>query len=508
MKKVFLLIFGCVLMLSLANAVTISTFNNSLSSENLTFSGNQNTTRYLNLSSTLSNVTLNAKLNLTGLLVYDCYQESANTSNQSGNDGTCGLNYSGVYNTSENNYLYINYSKPTNNITGALWRVKHGAADEYNVSIPNSCFSYNQQFLMLRLYSDLAGTGAASLNNGSFGQCYDGTWNTITTVYNGSTNTQAIGGSNVVTNLYDGNWDNYATHYSVLHVWRTTSPVSTESIYEEGIFWGKYPINPFISINGTTIWNFTGVFNQSNNQSANFSAVLNAYLGNCTYSNGICNVPFLFASNTSGILQYSAINITWNDTTSPLINITEPTGQKSATQINYTLNASDNWLLDKCLYWITRGASLEVANTTLTCSNNITGSAYVSSVGTNYTFHFWINDTSGNSNYTTSNFSTSSGAVIVTPPATSGGGGGGSIIEDIRDLLSKNETEYGKVCETLYPALKNSWNIFTNQPNIENFKALWFSYWDYITCKGSASITPLSILVLRGRNWPLFPALE
>ena len=87
----------------------------------------------------------------------DCYQESADIFNQTGIDGDCGLNYSGVYGqqggnssmidgnwntygiTGYNMYLNINYTKPSLSI-GSIWRVKD-ILEERNLTIPNYCWN-------------------------------------------------------------------------------------------------------------------------------------------------------------------------------------------------------------------------------------------------------------------------------------------------------------------------------------------------------------------------------
>lgn len=63
--------------------------------------------------------------------------------------------------------------------------------------------------------------------------------------------------------------------------------------------------NPTIKIENTQIWNYTGIFNQTNNQTNNLANIINQYL-NSTYlvgSNYI--IPFSFSSSIDGFLQYS-----------------------------------------------------------------------------------------------------------------------------------------------------------------------------------------------------------
>ena len=109
-----------------------------------------------------------------------CYQESANTSNQAGTDGSCGLNYGGAYswtagwgspeNVTDGNwdtytggstgsYFYINYTKPTNYQNSSLWQIKYYGAGgtpvnaTVNISILNSCWTYNSTTIFLQVYT-------------------------------------------------------------------------------------------------------------------------------------------------------------------------------------------------------------------------------------------------------------------------------------------------------------------------------------------------------------------
>jgi hypothetical protein len=76
-----------------------------------------------------------------------------------------------------------------------------------------------------------------------------------------------------------------------------------------------YPLNPYLDIesDGVTEWNYTGSFNQTNNKTANFSAKLNHYLSLCTADgNGNCIIPVAVGSNSAGIMNMGAINISLN----------------------------------------------------------------------------------------------------------------------------------------------------------------------------------------------------
>lgn len=142
-----------------------------------------------------------------------CYQESMNTSNQTGIDGDCGLNYSGdiaVVANGSGVLVYINYSKPTNNsITQAIWKIKLGNdinPTPYYINIPNAC--YNQSKLQLRVYSfSRASFGDPLL--AAYTECYDGsTWQRIG--HDSNANPSCFSGTSSASNgiiaINDGNW--------------------------------------------------------------------------------------------------------------------------------------------------------------------------------------------------------------------------------------------------------------------------------------------------------------
>lgn len=141
-----------------------------------------------------------------------CYQEDAITANQAGNDGNCGLIYSGTYSIvgAWNNgignlhdgswatlsiagfpsYYYVNYSKPINAVN-ATWMAKdyHASGSAiFNMTVPASCFNAYANVLSFQLESHqdtndywrcLNATGWQLLTNVGFGgtQVYEeGIW--------------------------------------------------------------------------------------------------------------------------------------------------------------------------------------------------------------------------------------------------------------------------------------------------------------------------------------------
>jgi hypothetical protein len=169
---------------------------------------------------------------------FNCYQESYNTSNQTGLDGRCVLNYSGGYsnstqwdninNTNDGSIitygnihsgLYgtfnITYVKPRN-ITGAilssyLWSTTPYGINNFNFSIPPECLNYSETYLIIGFNSSLLGSVYANFS------CYT---------------------SN--------------TTYIILNMSRVCAVGACAKLYEESIYWNVTDYTPVLSYTPTS----------------------------------------------------------------------------------------------------------------------------------------------------------------------------------------------------------------------------------------------------------------
>lgn len=239
---------------------------------------------------------------------FSCYQESANTSNQSGIDGACGQVYTGNYLsyglwselpspnlTFDGNYstydlpaiggnatLEINYTKPNLANSSSLWQVKFfntslGGDQTINITIPVNCWSQNP--LQLR----------AIMGNGepSYLQCYNGTA------------FQNIGGSDA-------------------------GIVEWGRLYEEGMFWqigcgtinvaGQYDINGDLSAGSClTIatsnvnLNCNGNMLESTASGAGNFIITASNVNNLTVRN--CKLKWLSSDGALALLNTTTVNV-------------------------------------------------------------------------------------------------------------------------------------------------------------------------------------------------------
>lgn len=159
--------------------------------------------------------------------------------------------------------------------------------------------------------------------------------------------------------------------------------------------------------------------------------IIKSILSNCTAdANNTCDVPINITS-LMGFISINNINISWTENVTPNVTINEPIGEKKTSTVDYDVDATDDYQLDTCIYWVMRGASLEVANTTITCNDTMIGSFPVSG-DASFVFFFWANDSSGNINQSNISFNVDTGQI--------GGGGGGGGPGQTETIIKGNWT--------------------------------------------------------------------
>jgi hypothetical protein len=420
MKKIFDLSFvmiciflGLLLVLTLiinVSAYSSNTFNNSLTSENLTFTANQNITRYLSVPQNI--MLMNGYLNLSG------YGNGFSPTfiEQSLSQGVTPFNPIGwVQNSSETAVPY-NCIGTTKVNTQYIWNISTNFTSAYNIR-----YSYmygdsigNNITLSLNYKDFNTNSWVNIINNnshdkfckiGTFNIPSDGILNNMSEFFLNVTYNDSLGGCSTAGNSCDG--FSYGGGIYGLHLINFTfyQDNLNKSAYNLNAF-GAYATNPFVKIDNINIWNYSGQFNQSNNKTNNLANYINSYLSSCSYIAGYCYVPFTFHSDTAGILMYS--DLIFNNygfiENSQTFNspVTSQSNQNFKINITYDPN-----------YYTTSTATLNYNGTiysssaTISNGNTIFSSTFnvpqVSNL-TNYTF-FWnisLTNSSG-TNYFSSN---------------------------------------------------------------------------------------------------------
>ena len=135
--------------------------------------------------------------------------------------------------------------------------------------------------------------------------------------------------------------------------------------------------NPYLLTNNTQIWSHAGEFDSTSspNQTNDFSSTLNSALNGgacncsgCVLSGNNCTIPFTFHSDTAGILEYSALNITYSN---PSITLISPIdshtyGTNESLELNFTYI---NFTEVDCFYNIQNTTSYITSNISTDCLN-------------------------------------------------------------------------------------------------------------------------------------------
>ena len=172
------------------------------------------------------------------------------------------------------------------------------------------------------------------------------------------------------------------------------------------------------------LWgDFDGTFKLNQTDNGVSSGVQRTLNLNLTDGEYLWNVR---CQDSAGNSAFNGNKTFFVDTTNPRITVSEPTGTKSSRigiPLTFILTEANQ---GSCIYNVYQGASVAVANTSISCSSG-SGSFDVS-VDADFVLNFYVNDSAGNSNLTSRSFSvsTSSGGSSGASSGGSSSGGGGS----------------------------------------------------------------------------------
>ncbi len=285
-NKIFIFLLLGLFMISFASSAwSENTFNNSLIIENLTFTGNENITRWLEVPE--DTVVVNGFLNLSGfelILVNEQvgppFQEASISDDLEfvGQKITLSAEIDSVgfqwycSGTCSGNVLY-QIRDELNNIVAEC---DAGSADVGFVGFRYCDFSPDiaingTNYVIMKRDSNF---GGSNVNIGRDGTNITG--NRVFSLDNGTT----------IVNLAND---------FLINITTTTKLNIT---------------NPSLSINDTIVWNESGEFNTII-QTSNLASYINNYISSATAAAGKFLVPFIFHSDTTGILKY--FNLIFND---------------------------------------------------------------------------------------------------------------------------------------------------------------------------------------------------
>ena len=299
----------------------VNKFNNSLSKETLTFIGSQNITRYIRLPKN-ANVT-SAHLKVASLYTYqnqNFYGINITEISASGwlssSDFEDFMKFSNAKKTSAHNVngeQEINYTLTFNseidNIT-----FKHSF---WSVNYPDNKAGWTWVYRRMKFYNYTSNTYQTvyeeNTSIGDFGRCYIKIWTVNITPDFISNNTIKI---NYYMKEYDPRPADSISQCCVSCDGEDTAYVN--SAFINFLVKAKmYPSNLYIqsaNSSGVAEWSWTGEFTSDNGtQTVDLNATLiNNYLSTCTPVKGYCNVPILFHSDSTGLLEVSDIEVNYS----------------------------------------------------------------------------------------------------------------------------------------------------------------------------------------------------
>lgn len=290
---IFFLVFVSFALAVLVSNVT--TFSNGLATENLTFTGDENITRFIDVPryGNVNNMTIELKNFLSTIIAEYCYQEDHNSTvcgnallNEYTGEGVTENpynlvdgNYSTFANSNPSAHHYINYSIPPAHINASinenstLWQILGNDATIYNLTVPSFCIHENISKVIFRVTHNTGSSTQWSCANNLLEFIY------LKTVFGGGS-----------------------------------------AAYEEAVFWllneGYTNLSIDVFIGGTLSSQAEIQYNNSLNISLNYTLINNILNDGCSCSNcsisGVnCRIPITFHSNTTGTLEYSNINLSY-----------------------------------------------------------------------------------------------------------------------------------------------------------------------------------------------------
>ncbi len=363
----------------------------------------------------------------------NCYQESANISNQSGTDNPCNQIYNGSYASTVNatgrydpngqNFMDVNYTKPVGATNNSIWQVEHGEASvatlnpitprpPYNITIPSACWNAYPNLLRLRFTSYTGGDDAAG-KVASWPSCWNGT--DFTFVGNNYSTNQVILLQNEVfipTFWRDGNWSTFSSRLAFNNDWQDGaqpgvlfSKEGDAEVFEEAMWWTigmsitlNAPADSASLTSATTTLNFTAIdpsvssfacsLNQDGSITQTNSSVSNNTLTTFTVI-GLTDGTHTWKINCSdGVISGNSLTRNFTvDTTAPIISLNSPANnyyQFNNQSVLFNFTATDNIATTlNCSLYLDA-----VLNTTNASTQNGTATTFNVN-GISYATHNW-----------------------------------------------------------------------------------------------------------------------
>ena len=294
-KNIILLL--CIIMIGSVSAWSTDEFNNSLTEENLTFTGNENVTRWLNVSE--NTYLTKGFLNLTGNKLIQNYHLDNPNRFETGEGYPFSFlknvdtyifyynnrSFSETIKIDELGFLLMKVGSPTGTANISIYNSSGNKVQTKEITIselPTNSLTKDFTSVNFTESEVVSLIGEVSLGIEYFGDSDSSNHIRIAKVYSYNPNSESNWGVNSSETLFN----------------------SSNSILLEKIRFANPLNNSYIKINNTKIWNYTGEF-ETTEQTSNFAQSINNYISTATATAGYYQIPFIFHSDTAGLLEYS-----------------------------------------------------------------------------------------------------------------------------------------------------------------------------------------------------------
>jgi len=186
--------------------------------------------------------------------------------------------------------------------------------------------------------------------------------------------------------------------------------------------------------------NFIGVYDINQTDDSVTSGAVNTFTLNLDDGTYLWNIGCNDSAGNSAINGNKTFYV---DSVAPVLSISEPIGSKTSRTISASWSVSDSSPIS-CIYNVYQGASLEIVNTSVTCSDNSV--SFDVSSDADFIFNLHVSDSAGNSNNESSSFSVDT-STPASPPSIGGGssGGGGGYYTNNTIKLTLQTSDLGDI---------------------------------------------------------------
>jgi len=322
----------CIMLIPNVFSAVVDTFSNALTTEDLTFTGNQNITRFLNISryanvsSALMSLGYVNQTTVIGTAISEADDSfTSQFPDTFGQDDDITLNilkdsapavrraiFRFPLATIPSNALIDNVLLNISQVN-----VANGACNISAYLVANDSWTENQSWNSVPAYSTYLGSVQFSASSVmEYTLPLTNSFDIIQAQFASSDDLLSV-----ILRLTDEGTDCTSTIASSED---PSSPINKKPYV--AVTYHVLPTNASIIIDNATIWSFNGLFNQTSNNTKDFAQELSSSINSgvcdcegCSLIGNTCSIPIIFHSDASGTIYYDLLNVTYTMTITPTV---------------------------------------------------------------------------------------------------------------------------------------------------------------------------------------------